>query len=415
MKCDVIIPVGPGHEYLVEDSIDSVRDAFANDPGPFAVMSVIRIDDGRGELGRSAARNKGVAQAQAEGAEWLFFLDADDRMDPGAFGVMDAYHADHDAVWGLICEPDENDETYSVRPGQLRSIEHLKEVLVNDPALTLQMGHFVRTAAAAATPFDAALNCGEDFDYYLRLWARFRCRKVAVPLFVNRRGFHSTGPRSATGEQWRQAVRSILRAHCRASGLTGNVECDGEAFKFRVTDPFDRIQRGHLLGKLVEAQELGLVRDRLERGAVILDIGAKTGSRAVYLSRFRQPARIVLVEPDEDLLAALQYNLSVNGVTVADAGLSRRGGNVDRSALESAVGGRCDLIIIDREGLEFEILDSLRQVIIRLRPHLLVNSAGTARAALEGWCDEHGYAVVGRVEHPGAARVVLEARQGNTR
>jgi glycosyltransferase involved in cell wall biosynthesis len=164
VKCAVIVPVGPGHEYLAEDSIESAQEAFAKDRGPFSELKVIRIDDTQGLLGRSAARNKGVAEAKSEGAEWIFFLDADDLMDPGAFGVLGGYHADHDAVWGLICELDQDEESFTVRDGQLSSIERLEQVLVNDPTLTLQMGHFVRTNVAVATPFDVALNCGEDFD-----------------------------------------------------------------------------------------------------------------------------------------------------------------------------------------------------------------------------------------------------------
>jgi len=438
MKCAVIIPVGPGHEYLAEDSVDSVRDAFAKDPGPFSEMTVIRIDDTQGVLGRSAARNKGVADARAQGADWIFFLDADDLMDPGAFGVMGGYHADFDAVWGLICELSENEETYTVRHGQLPSIDRLEQLLANDPALTLQMGHFVRAGIAAETPFNVTLNCGEDFDYYLRLWTRYRCRKVATPLFINRRGFHSTGPRSATGRQWREAVQSILRTQCQITNLLCEFQCEGEVFRFRIVDPFDQIQRDLLRGKFNELAEMSLIRDRVKRGAVVLDIGAKTGSRAVYLARFLEPARIVLVEPDTKLLETLEYNLSVNGVTVADTRLSRSGDGTSQFALglssvvernngdmsrttqlpqvarrleftDALVGERVDLIVVDREGLALEALESLEHVINRFRPSLLVSLSVANHTALDGWCQENAYGVVRRFEHPSSVRVYLEA------
>ena len=45
MKCAVVVPVGPGHEYLVEDCIESVQEAFATDHGPFAELSVVRVYD----------------------------------------------------------------------------------------------------------------------------------------------------------------------------------------------------------------------------------------------------------------------------------------------------------------------------------------------------------------------------------
>ncbi|MBI2296306.1 MAG: glycosyltransferase family 2 protein, partial [Betaproteobacteria bacterium] len=214
LRCAVVTPVGPGHELLAEDSAESVAAAFDRNAGPFSDIDIIRVDDTQGLLGRSEARNCGVREAQRRQAQWIFFLDADDLMHPDAFGAMSAYYRDYDAVWGLICEltPDEGD--YVEREGQVREIERPEAILLNDPTLTLQMGHFVRTAAAAANPFDTALDCGEDFDYYLRQWERFRCRKAPVPLFLNRRGMHATGARSATGRQWRASVERIIAARC---------------------------------------------------------------------------------------------------------------------------------------------------------------------------------------------------------
>src|SRR5512146_1130138 len=114
MKCAVVTPVGPGHEYLAEDCIESVKEAFTTGRGPFSNYAIIRIDDTSGSLGRSEARNRGVTQARKEGADWIFFLDADDLMHPDAFGAMTAYHADYDAIWGLICELAEDEENYRV-------------------------------------------------------------------------------------------------------------------------------------------------------------------------------------------------------------------------------------------------------------------------------------------------------------
>ncbi|MFZ5908198.1 MAG: FkbM family methyltransferase, partial [Nitrospirota bacterium] len=85
------------------------------------------------------------------------------------------------------------------------------DVLSSDPFVSLQMGHFVRTGAALATLFDESLDTGEDFDYYLRIWDTYRCIKVPLPFFYNRRGLHSLGPRSATGYHWRQRVEQIMQ------------------------------------------------------------------------------------------------------------------------------------------------------------------------------------------------------------
>jgi len=439
MKCAVVIPVGPGHEYLVEDSIESVEEAFATNQGPFAEFNVLRVDDMQGLLGRSAARNKGVEEAQKQGAEWVFFLDADDLMDSGAFGVMTAYHADHDAVWGLICELSEDERSHHVRQGQLPSIERIEQLLVNDPMLTLQMGHFVRTSAAAATPFEITLNCGEDFDYYLRLWSQFRCRKVPIPLFINRRGFHSTGPRSATGGQWQEAVQSIIRTRCRAANLACEFKCDGESFKFRIMNPFDLIQRHFLRGKFFEFAELCFLRDYMRKGAAIVDVGANVGNHAVFLSRFLEPQRILVLEANFELLSTLNYNLSAN--RVADADLSFLGlaigakrknyelrikdvnnvgaghliesssGTIRSEPLDALVRDHVDLIKIDVEGMELEVLEGAACTISRFRPCLLVETFNAHIEAMNRWCQDQGYRVVRRFEYVNSVNLFLEAVQ----
>ena len=63
MKCAVVTPVGPGHEYLALDAEESVELARATSHGAFAEILFIKVDDTRGETGRSAARNQGVALA----------------------------------------------------------------------------------------------------------------------------------------------------------------------------------------------------------------------------------------------------------------------------------------------------------------------------------------------------------------
>lgn len=213
MKCAVITPIGPGHEYLYEDAFDSANAAFAHDSGPFSELLLLPIDDRQGELGRSAARNAGVGQADRQGAEWLFFLDADDVMLRTAFATSAPFLPEYDAVWGQICCAGLDAGPPEVRPGQVRHIAGLPDLLSHDPFLLLQMGHFARVAAALPTPFDTALDAGEDFDYYLRMWSRYRCTKIGEPLFINRRGAHSIGPRSATGRQWREAVGRVIAGY----------------------------------------------------------------------------------------------------------------------------------------------------------------------------------------------------------
>lgn len=206
LKCAVVTPIGPGHEGLYRECVESAARAVACSKGPFTDIVAHKVDDGEGRYGRSRARNLGVQEAVRQGADWIFFLDADDLMVDNAFALAADYIGRYDAIWGQIYSFVQGDREVVKRPGQVETTDDINDILNNDPFLTLQMGHFVRASIALANPFDESLDTGEDFDYYLRVWRAGRCIKIPHALFANRRGLHSTGQRSATGRDWRVAV-----------------------------------------------------------------------------------------------------------------------------------------------------------------------------------------------------------------
>jgi FkbM family methyltransferase len=219
MKCAVITPIGPGHEELFHECNQSVQAAIQHSRGPFLEISTIVVDDTSGEKGRSAARNEAVRRAKSANIEWLFFLDADDLLFENAFDLIKQYANEYDAIWGNIAESVSGSNQIALRIPQIVTIQNIKELILFDPYLTLQMGHFVRTEVASENPFNESMNTGEDFDYYLRVWSNFRCLKIREPLFVNRRGLHSIGPRSADGSQWRKVVEDRIEEYKKKDGM----------------------------------------------------------------------------------------------------------------------------------------------------------------------------------------------------
>ncbi len=214
-RCAIISPVGPGHLGLYSQAENSVRDACVRGPGGFREIIPFRLEDLEGKVGRSRARNFGVQQAAEQGIEWVFFLDADDLLVPDAFVNAEPYLQEYDAIWGAIFCFQDGSQYATRREGQLGKTESLEDILTYDPFYTLQMGHFVRTEVALAHPFNEEMDAGEDFDYYLRVWEQHRCIKIDEPLFANRRGAHSSGPRSATGRDWTEIVNRMLAEHRR--------------------------------------------------------------------------------------------------------------------------------------------------------------------------------------------------------
>lgn len=440
MKVGVITPVGPGHELLAEDAKDSVTEAFAAAAGPFDAFELIAVDDTQGRLGRSAARNLGVAHAAEAGCEWVFFLDADDLMHPGAFrAAQSAVAAGFDAIWGAICELDADEQGTTLRAGQLEAIAGVGDLLGNDPWFTLQMGHFVRRAVAAATPFATDLDCGEDFDYYYRVWSAHRCCKLREPLFINRRGLHSTGPRAATDAQWRLAVEAMIADRCRASGFHRAFTHRGESFRFFVDDPFDPRQREHLQGRFADAAGLEALAARLAPGGVLLEAGAHAGNRAAYLGRFLAPQRLIVLEPNPPVADLLARNLAANAIpaesrwlALAAGAASGRGvlrpssrrhdsagmrveaapdGPVELRPLDALDLDRVDFLGIDVGGDELAVLAGARRLLARCRPALCVAVAPERAQAFAAWCDSAAYTVSLTLPHTGTPQLCLEPRR----
>ena len=213
LRCAVITPVGPGHlDTFKNFCAPSVDMATRFKKGPFNEIGHFPIYDLDGEVGRSASRNFGVKKAFESGYDWIFFLDADDIMFEDAFDAFTGFADTHDAVWGQIVEA-QSDELSSVkiRTGQAIEINSFRELLTIDPFYSIQMGHFVKTHLALQYPFDEKMNTGEDFNYYLKLWRSHQCIKCEKIFFLNVRGNHSTGPKSANGVQWRELVESEIR------------------------------------------------------------------------------------------------------------------------------------------------------------------------------------------------------------
>lgn len=202
MKCEVIIPVGPGHEEIVNEAAASVEMAYQYNPGKFTQVMVNAVDDSKGKHGRSAARNKAIENSKAD---WLFFLDADDLMHPQAFENFVYNNGEYDGYWGTIMEYRDG---CILERFQVPYINKFEDLLLYDPYFTLQMGFFVRREVMPL--FDESMNCGEDWKAFIHLWKNHKCVKINHPLMVNRRGFHSKGPKSADGGDWRKAVENLI-------------------------------------------------------------------------------------------------------------------------------------------------------------------------------------------------------------
>jgi hypothetical protein len=424
LTCAVITPVGPGHADLLADCKASVERAWRSSRGPFTRMEHVAVDDSRGELGRSRARNDGIRHAIALEADWLFFLDADDLMAPDAFEEARAYVDDHDALWGLIVSEAPGAGEPHLRIPQIVAMDSLDELLLFDPFLTLQMGHFVRAAVAREIGFNEALDAGEDFDYYLRLWERHRCAKVARVFFINRHSRRSSGPRSATAEQWGATVRgrqsaerqrrnlasepvqalknkrvAELQGFCLAHGLAneenylelarqmpyrGNFDItnfQGEAFLLHTDNDDDVCARLAWLGEYAPLSTA--LWQALARSAqAIVDVGAGHGFYAFLAARAAPDAIVHCVESAPEHFKRLQFNIALNGFA-----------NVHAAPALTGLGdrGRASVHLVRIGATHPDSIGGIREMITVWRPDLLIAGADEAERAVTALLRAHGY------------------------
>ncbi len=423
MKCAVITPVGPGHEATYRACRSSIDKAWAHGQGPFDALEIIPMWDLEGAHGRSARRNEGIDEAIRRECDWIFFLDADDLMDVGVF-VSFAEHADElDAIWGNICESNIDESDVHLRPNQIESATTIEEILLTHPFLSLQMGHFVRSACAAAVKFDVSMDTGEDFKYYLEIWSRFRCAKVPAVFFINRRGRHSTGPRSADGGQWTKVVQNQILECCAKYELSSTVRLNGKEACFAINNPFDLIQQHHMAGIFFEMKELKSLTRVVGPERSIVEVGANVGNHLVYYAQHMRAKKIFPIEPNPDAISLLNRNIKSNNLerlidergigigagaeygkfsvvlpgenNLGAAQLEPGSGDLEVYPLDKILGDeKVDFMKIDVEGMEFEVLEGAKNVIHRNRPIMLIEVFRTSIGKFEEWCGNNGYNIV---------------------
>jgi glycosyltransferase involved in cell wall biosynthesis len=188
----VIIPVGPGHEALVEDAIESVIGQTIRD------WELILVDDTEGGCanlkkhypfikwhrtagaqGAGAARNTGIHFARGQ---FVFFLDADDWLHPNALDYMLQAHVStgHYAYSDFYTVGKHGTERQKSYPYD-RDLFLKKQIMHSVTAL-------VPTAwAREVGGFDPSLPGWEEYDFFMKLAVKGYCGVcVKEPLFYYR-------------------------------------------------------------------------------------------------------------------------------------------------------------------------------------------------------------------------------------
>lgn len=430
MKCCVIIPVGPGHQDTSLRAIHSVETAISNGTGAFSSVEVIAQDDTLGQ-GRSRARNLGVLEAGKREADWVFFMDADELMAPNAFNEVQHLLQDYDAIWGAIYEANLETQQATRRSNDVAPIDSLEQVLLNQPFLTLHNGHFVRYPVALEHPFNTEMDCGEDFEYYLRVWRDSRCIKIVQPIFFNVRGQHSTGPRAATGKDWNEAMPQVFTAFCLQNDVVAHLPLGDAVASLRLSNTLDPVQNLLAREQFAELGELEALLRRLPDNASVLDIGAHLGSFSICLALLGKAAKVETFEKDRILSTLLEYNLRLNNLDESayrvhrlqignPQSLAQSTDAYGRIALDDLIadqsdtsldstelGESLDLIRIAAPGKALKVLKGATRTVQQYQPLILARVTPADILELESWLADNRYRQEHAFDHASFSNLLL--------
>ena len=197
--------------------------------------------------------------------------------------------------------------------------------------------------------------------------------------------------------------------------------CKHGAFLYNVNDSY--VSRSlDCYGEWCEA-ELDLLGQVLKPGWIVVDVGANIGTHTIFFAkRVAEEGCVFAFEPQRLAFQNLCANVALNGlinVVASQRAVGRRAGTIRlpvfdprRQANFGAISilghthgepvevirlddlrlGRCDLIKVDVEGMEYDVLEGGRETIARHHPVLFVENNTTERSrALNSLIDSLEY------------------------
>jgi len=209
----VVIPVGPGHEKLVIDALDSVEAQtfrswhciVVNDTGkelkvPHPWVRIINTD---GEQGPAVARNLGISASVTKA---FVCLDADDILEPTCLKDMWAVWNEVKGVVYSQWWDEKNDGHTKIWDPP----EWQPELLVSRGCIHASCAMYAKDAWEQVGGYDVNMESWEDWDFQIAYAMKGVCAvKIAKPLFTYRK---TTGMRRETDMANKEKSKVAMRA-----------------------------------------------------------------------------------------------------------------------------------------------------------------------------------------------------------
>ncbi len=182
---------------------------------------------------------------------------------------------------------------------------------------------------------------------------------------------------------------------------TNHVVMPDHEVTFAFSNPDDRIQRKHRRGKYYEPDELEAIRAYIKPGDTFCDLGTNIGNHTLFALLSLKAAKSIVVEPNVKAYELLVANLLINNLldrvdlrhlglgvgreASGGFGMSVPDKNLGAGTLQAGMGDieiktgdelladqQIDFLKIDVEGMEIDVVEGLRQTLLRCRPTIFV-------------------------------------------
>jgi FkbM family methyltransferase len=212
----------------------------------------------------------------------------------------------------------------------------------------------------------------------------------------------------------------------------------GQDFWFFVTNPNDHIMSFHVRGLFYEEEELNIIKQYCPNDGVFVDIGANVGNHSINISRFTKVQKIIVFEPNKQVITILKKNLVLNECENVDTqflgialgardtrlkATSPDPNNLGHTVLSEDEAGEVrgvpgDTLLLDEpvrfikidvEGMELDILAGLDQTIARWRPNIFIEVWDDKQHPFLDWCASKSYEVIERFQrYPGIQNYMIQ-------
>ncbi len=180
----------------------------------------------------------------------------------------------------------------------------------------------------------------------------------------------------------------------------------------------------HMRGHLCEEEELRYLREFVGHCDSVVEVGAAVGNHTLFFAKALTPKRIHVFDANAPAVAQTKENIALNcsgpgnpEIAVHFVAVGATPGRIrifDQDVpvvrLDDEVKDTVDFIKIDVDGMEMQVLEGCRGIIVRDRPKLMIEVQNYLKDQFQVFLHEHDYVVAREMVRAGDSNYFIRSR-----